>query len=146
MIRTSVLIVSLFATFLASAQTPLRATVATPAMPSKAAQVQPDYQALYQREVEKNRDLKGQVASLTDRISQMTHPGGSAVQAYCETPTMSRNTAGASNDCAKNGFGCEPVSGLCRTSARSSDECAATYIYCATTGGCVRDANACPSG
>lgn len=132
---------------IAQAQTPPRPISVAPTLVApKAAMAQPDYQSLYQREVEKNKELKGQLNSLTDRINQMTHPGGSLVHAYCETPTMSRNTAGASNDCAKNGFGCEPVSGLCRTSVRSTDECAPGYIYCATNGACVADANGCPSG
>lgn len=141
--KSWLLVVALLTVSTASAQNPPRVMSAAAAAP-KVAQPQLDYSALYQREVEKNKELRGQVATLTDRINQMTHPGGSLVRAYCETPTVSRNTAGASNDCAKNGFGCEPVSGLCRTSVRSSDECAPGYVYCSTTGGCVQDANACP--
>lgn len=131
---------------LAAGQTMQRVSVPVAAPVKAAAAASLDYPSLYQREVEKNRELKAQVATLSQRIQEMTHPGGSLVRAYCETPTLSRNTAGASNDCAKNGFGCEPVSGLCRTSVRSSDECAPGYIYCATNGACVRDANGCPSG
>lgn len=138
-----ILFLGLIAASIAHAQTPPRVSVPAAVVPSKAGQLQLDYQSLYQREVDRNKELKGQVATLTERLNQMTRPGGSLVQAYCESPTVSRNTAGASNDCAKNGFGCEPVSGLCRTSARSSDECAAGYIYCATNGGCVRDPDAC---
>ena len=126
----------------ALAQNPPR-VAPTPAVPAKAITAI-DYQALYRSEVEKNKDLKGQVASLTQRIDEMTRPDGSLVRAYCETPTMSRNTAGASNDCGRNGFACEPVSGLCRTSARSTSECAPGYIYCATNAGCVPNAAACP--
>lgn len=136
---------ALLAAGAAGAQNPPRAMTVNPAAVAKVAQAaQLDYQALYQREVEKNRQLQGQVQSLTQRIAEMTRPGGSLVRAYCESPTVSRNTAGAVNDCARNGFGCEPVSGLCRTSARSSDECAPGYIYCATNGGCVTSADACP--
>lgn len=102
-----------------------------------------DYQALYQKEAEKNRQLKAEVATLTSRIAEITRPGGSLVQAYCETPTLSRNTAGAQNDCATSGFACEPVSGLCRTSARSSAECAAGFTYCVIRGNCVRSADEC---
>ncbi|GAB1597080.1 hypothetical protein [Lysobacter claricitrinus] len=141
-----VLLIALLASSFAHAQTAARVVPAPTASPAKAIAATIDYQSLYQREVAKNKELKGQVATLTDRIAEMTHPGGSLVHAYCETPTLSRNTAGATSNCANNGFGCEPVSGLCRTSARSSDECAAGYIYCATTGGCVHDANACPPG
>lgn len=114
------------------------------ATPSDAASLPKDYQAMYQKEAAKNRELRAEVDSLTARIAEMTRPGGSLVQAFCETPTMSRNTAGASNDCARSGYGCEPVSGLCRTTARSSDECAAGYVYCATNATCVNSAAACP--
>jgi hypothetical protein len=145
-----VLLASLFATAV-SAQTvqrvrPIGPTVPvapTTAAPSDAASLPKDYQAMYQKEAAKNRELRAQVDSLTARIAEMTRPGGSLVQAYCETPTMSRNTAGASNDCARTGYGCEPVSGLCRTTARSTDECAAGYVYCATNATCVNSADAC---
>lgn len=130
----------------ASAQNAARVIAPPSVAPPKSVATAIDYQTMYQREVDKNKQLKGEVASLTQRINEMTRPGGSLVQAYCESPTVSRNTAGATSDCARNGFACEPVSGLCRTSARSSDECAATFVYCSTTGGCVRDARACPSG
>lgn len=102
-----------------------------------------DYQALYQKEAQKARELRAEVASLTARIAEITRPGGSLVQAYCESPTLSRNTAGARNDCASSGYGCEPVSGLCRTSARSSDECATGFTYCAQHSSCVASAAAC---
>lgn len=116
-------------------------TVPSPApaaTPSDAASLPKDYQALYQKEAEKNRALRAEVASLTTRIAELTRPGGSLVQAYCETETVSRNTAGARNDCGATGYGCEPVSGLCRTSARSTLECAAGYVYCATNSSCVQ--------
>jgi hypothetical protein len=102
-----------------------------------------DYQAQYQQEVEKNKALRGENTSLKAQLAAFAGRGGSRVTAYCETPTLSRNTAGASNDCSNNGFGCEPVSGLCRTTAHSSDECAAGYVYCSVHANCVRSADEC---
>jgi hypothetical protein len=108
-------------------------------------QVVIDYQAQYQQEVEKNKALRGENTSLKAQLAAFASRGGSRVTAYCETPVLSRNTTGASNDCSNNGFGCEPVSGLCRTSAHSSDECAAGYVYCSVHANCVRSADECRS-
>ena len=104
-----------------------------------------DYQAQYQKEVEKNKTLRNENTSLRSQLDAYTSRTGSRVTAYCETPTLSRNTAGASNDCSRNGFGCEPVSGLCRTQAHSSDECAAGYVYCSLHNNCVQTAQECES-
>lgn len=136
---------------LAGAQTvrqirPISPVVATPISPAASAagvSLPKDYEALYRKEAEKNRELKGEVQSLTDRLAQVTRPGGSLVTAYCESASVSRNTAGATNDCSTSGFACEPVSGLCRTSARSSDECAAGFVYCSLRANCVRTAEEC---
>jgi hypothetical protein len=94
-----------------------------------AASLAKDYEALYRKEAEKTRELKAQVQSLTQRLAEATKPGGSLVKAYCESSTVSRNTAGARNDCAESGYTCEPVSGLCRTVARNSADCAPGYNY-----------------
>ena len=102
-----------------------------------------DYQAQYRKEVEKNKALRNENTSLRAQLDAYTSRTGARVTAYCETPTLSRNTAGASNDCSRNGFGCEPVSGLCRTTAHSSDECAAGYVYCSLHGNCVQSAQEC---
>jgi hypothetical protein len=102
-----------------------------------------DYRQQWEQERAKNQVLRSENARLGEELAAWTRRGGSQVHAYCETPTLSRNSAGASNDCAVAGFGCEPVSGLCRTVANSSADCAAGYIYCATNRQCVRDANAC---
>lgn len=137
---------------LASAQTVQRirpvgpaaaTTVAPPAAEVAAGTLPKDYEALYRKEAEKARELRAEVQSLTARLAEISRPGGSLVQAYCESPTLSRNTAGASNDCASAGYACEPVSGLCRTSARSSADCAAGSVYCATRANCVRTAEEC---
>lgn len=108
--------------------------------------VQVDYKRLYEREREKNAQLRAEIDGLKTRLGEMTRPGGSLVQAYCESPTVSRNTAGARNDCAASGYACEPVSGLCRTRASTSNDCAPGHLYCATTGTCVvADPAACPA-
>ncbi|HSR65102.1 MAG TPA: hypothetical protein VLM17_05795 [Xanthomonadaceae bacterium] len=117
---------------------------ARPAVQSPSVAV--DYQAQYRQEVEKNKALRAQNASLKAQLDAYTSRTGSRVSAYCERATLSRNTAGASNDCSSNGFRCEPVSGLCRTVAHSSDECAAGYVYCSVHGNCVRSAQECQSG
>jgi hypothetical protein len=116
-------------------------TTAAPAAAPSAAVI--DYQAQYQKELEKNKALRNQNASLQAQLDAFTSRTGTRVTAYCETSTLSRNTAGASNDCSTNGFGCEPVSGLCRTVAHSTDECAAGYVYCSLHNNCVRTAQEC---
>jgi hypothetical protein len=102
-----------------------------------------DFQAQYAKEVEKNKALRNENTSLRAQLDSYTSRTGTRVTAYCETPTLSRNTAGASNDCSRTGFGCEPVSGLCRTQAHSSDECAAGYVYCSLHNNCVQTAQEC---
>ena len=87
-----------------------------------------DYQAQYRKEVEKNKQLSGENDGLRQQLAEMTRHGGSLVHAYCETRTVSRNTAGDRNDCARNGYTCEAVSGLCRTSANDSDQCSDGFL------------------
>ena len=102
-----------------------------------------DYRQQWEKERARNQELRNENARLSQQLAAWTSRGGSQVHAYCETPTLSRNSAGASNDCAVAGFGCEPVSGLCRTVASTSADCAVGYLYCANNRQCVRDANAC---
>jgi len=117
----------------ASAQNaPAVARVVAPAARTMAPQLAPamaiDYQAQYRKEVEKNKQLRGENDGLRQQLAEFTRRGGSLVHAYCETPTTSRNTAGASTDCAHNGYTCEPVSGLCRTSANDSNQCSDGFL------------------
>ena len=79
---------------------------------------------------QKNEALDQENAELRGRVEAMTSLGGSEVHAYCSDNVTSRNTAGASNDCAATGYTCEPVSGLCRTMVRSSLECAVGFLMC----------------
>lgn len=145
----AILLVGWAVTGLAGAQNVQSVRPAVPQATQVAPAVQAlqlDYPALYRKEQEKNRQLRAENAELRNRIAEMTRAGGSLVQAYCESPTVSRNTAGARNDCAASGYACEPVSGLCRTRASTSGDCAPGHLYCATTGTCVvADPRACPA-
>ena len=87
-----------------------------------------DYKQQWEKEREKNQQLRQDNARLQSQLAEWTRKGGSLVHAYCETPTMSVNSVGARSDCAANGYGCEPVSGLCRTVVRSSDQCAPGFL------------------
>lgn len=133
------LLLVLSASSVAQTVAPVRPMVAAP----KVDTIVIDYRQQWEKERAKNQALRDENARLGQQLAEWTRRGGSQVHAYCETPTLSRSSAGASNDCAVAGFGCEPVSGLCRTVANSSADCAAGYIYCATNRQCVRDANAC---
>jgi hypothetical protein len=124
-----------------AATTPATTPVARPAAVPATALI--DWQAQYRKEVEKNKTLRSENTSLRAQLDAYTSRTGSHVTAYCETETVSRNTAGDSNDCSRNGFRCEKVSGLCRTVAHSSDECAAGYTYCSLYNNCVHSANEC---
>jgi hypothetical protein len=90
--------------------------------------VQVDWKQQFEKEREKNRQLREENGQLQSQLAEWTRKGGSLVHAYCETPTLSANSAGARNDCAASGYGCEPVSGMCRTMARSSDDCAPGFL------------------
>ena len=72
-------------------------------------------------------DLQG----LRARLDEMTRAGGSLVTAQCVGPALSRNTAGAEENCAASGYACEPVSGLCRRQCNVSTDCA-PYFLCDT--------------
>jgi hypothetical protein len=90
--------------------------------------IQIDYKQQWEKEREKNQQLRAENVGLQSQLAEWTRKGGSLVHAYCETPTMSVSSAGARNDCAASGYGCEPVSGLCRTVVRSSDQCAPGFL------------------
>ena len=74
---------------------------------------------------------------LQARIDEMTAPGGSLVIAYCPSREISRNTAGAEEDCSSVGYVCNPVSGLCHTSCQGTDHCASGYACDIEAGRCV---------
>lgn len=68
-----------------------------------------------------NTSLQKDLQAAQQQLKEATHPGGSAVTAYCESWSVSRNTAGATNDCGL--YACEPVSGLCRTQCDNAGQC-----------------------
>lgn len=107
---------------------PMVAPAARAVTPQLANAMAIDYQAQYRKEVEKNKQLSGENDGLRQQLAEMTRHGGSLVHAYCESRTVSRNTAGDRNDCAHNGYTCEAVSGLCRTSANDSDQCSDGFL------------------
>lgn len=82
---------------------------------------------------EKSIELKNAL----DRIDQMTKFGGSLVSAYCEGITMSRNTAGASENCAASGYNCDKVSGTCFRQATMGDHCAPNFNLDPASKSCV---------
>jgi hypothetical protein len=81
------------------------------------------------------RSLRDQMAvSLADLqqartvIDEMTRAGGSLVRAQCVSETLSRNTAGAEENCAASGYTCGSVEGTCRRQCTSSLQCAGGFV------------------
>lgn len=74
------------------------------------------------------RDLNAKLTEALGTIDQMTKRGGSLVRAYCESGTVSRNTAGATEDCAASGYACGEVEGTCRKSCNVTTECAPYHV------------------
>jgi len=60
--------------------------------------------------------------------AEMTRAGGSLVRAMCVSPTLSRNTAGAEENCAASGYTCASVEGTCHRQCTSTDQCAAGFV------------------
>lgn len=87
-----------------------------------------------------NKRLREENEALKKRVDDFTRLGGSEVHAYCPagSPTLSRNTSGAENNCGAAGYTCEPVSGLCRTSCQTSDMCAGGFTCDTGAQQCVR--------
>lgn len=106
-----------------------------------------------------NKRLKGEVLDLTARLEKaeregalsasrvkyleeqvkaMTKPGGRLVRSYCDGDSMSRNTAGAENNCASGGYACEPVSGLCYSRCSNNYQCALGWACDPGAARCVR--------
>ncbi|MEK7661084.1 MAG: hypothetical protein AAB680_03480 [Pseudomonadota bacterium] len=79
-----------------------------------------------------------QTAQLRDQIAQFTSRGGSQVTAYCEGQFVSRNTWGASENCADSGYVCAPVSGLCRRDCNVSDDCSPDHRCDVEIHRCIR--------
>lgn len=65
--------------------------------------------------------LRAENARLVAELREMTSREGSAVRAYCESPNVSRNTAGGLDECGI--YLCNQASGLCRDRCTISDHC-----------------------
>jgi len=88
-----------------------------------------------------NTSLQKELQVAQQQLKETTHPGGSAVTAYCESGSVSRNTAGATNDCGL--YRCEEVSGLCRTQCDNASQCKETtdnisYVCNSTAHECIQ--------
>lgn len=77
------------------------------------------------------RELNAKLTEALATIDEWTKKGGSLVHAYCESEEISRNSAGASEDCSANGYRCSPVEGTCRRSCNVTTDCAG-YFVCDT--------------
>lgn len=69
------------------------------------------------------KELNARLNETLATLDQWTKKGGSLVHAYCESDSISRNTSGASENCALSGYTCAPVEGTCRRSCVSSSDC-----------------------
>jgi TolA-binding protein len=98
---------------------------------NNAAQVAPTTAQL-QSEIQRLRtqvqQLTQQRDALQQQVTQMTTRGGSLVHAYCEAQSVSRNTAGARQDCGY--YACAPVTGTCNSSCNTTTECEEGYAIC----------------
>jgi len=75
--------------------------------------------------------------ALQATINAMMALGGSLVTAYCASDELSRNTAGAEENCDTTGYVCAPVSGLCYDSCEVTDHCARGFVCDVETRKCV---------
>ena len=82
-------------------------------------------------------DTNTRLAEAIAKIDAMTKPGGSLVKAYCASATVSRNTAGAEENCETGGYRCDQVSGQCHRRATHSGMCSPNHRYDAATQTCT---------
>jgi hypothetical protein len=82
-----------------------------------------------------NRDLTLKLSDSTAKLNETlatltewTQKTGSLVHAYCDGPTLSRSSAGASEECSTSGYACSPVEGTCRRSCNVTTDCAGYYV------------------
>jgi hypothetical protein len=90
---------------------------------------------------ELNLQLSDSTAKLNEAlatIDQWTKKGGSLVHAYCESDEVSRNSAGATENCAASGYRCAEVEGTCRKSCNVTTDCAGYHICDTGKHVCVR--------
>jgi hypothetical protein len=73
------------------------------------------------------RELNARLTEALATIQQYTDRKGSLVKAYCESREISRNTAGATEDCSASGYICGDVEGTCKRRCEVSLDCAANF-------------------
>ena len=90
------------------------------------------------------RELRSQLATtLADlqnarmTLDEMTRKGGSLVTAQCASRHLSRNTAGAEENCAASGYACEDVSGLCKRMCNVTTDCAHGFVCDTAVSRCI---------
>lgn len=130
-LKVAALSACLFAASIAGAQTivPIQQLQVAPRPATQATQI--DEEAMEKARLQReNARLKEENAVLKQRIEAMTSLGGSEVRAYCAAPNVSKNTAGAENNCAESGYSCDDVSGMCNTRCNSAKECAGGIYNC----------------
>lgn len=74
---------------------------------------------------------------LRRQLDETARRGGSLVTAYCESETVSRNTAGDTEDCSTSGYTCGSVNGLCHRQCSSSSMCAGGFTCDIPAGRCI---------
>ena len=84
------------------------------------------------------RELDGRLTEALATIDQWTKKGGSLVHAYCESEEISRNSAGATENCADSGYRCAEVEGTCRKSCNVTTDCAGYHVCDTARHVCVR--------
>ncbi len=84
------------------------------------------------------RELNARLTEALATIDSYSKKGGSLVHAYCESETMSRTTAGATEDCAASGYRCAPVEGTCRKSCNVTTDCAGYHVCDTAAHVCVK--------
>ena len=70
----------------------------------------------------------GDLQTARTTIDEMTRLGGTLVRAQCVSETLSRNTAGASENCAASGYLCGGVEGTSMRQCTSSTQCAGGFV------------------
>lgn len=125
--------VFLFANFSQAQITPLRQNpIGVNSGTKQNVQLTPTVESL-QAEIsqlrQKIKTLEAEKDQLNERINSMTSKGGSLVRAFCSADlNISQSTAGATEDCASNGYKCSPVSGVCLRECNVSDECYPSHL------------------
>jgi hypothetical protein len=106
-----------------------------------------DAQAQIARLNAEKRDLTTKLNDANSRLNETlatldgwTKKGGSLVHAYCASDTLSQRSDGAGQeDCAHNGYTCNQVEGMCRTSCNDSAQCSLGFTCDIPNGNrCVR--------